>query len=388
MTYFDHAATAPVLDEVVAATAAAMRVLGNASALHGAGRAARRLLEESREQVAAALGALPGEIVFTSGGTEADNLAVKGGYWAATTKDPKRNRILVSSIEHHAVLDSAAWLASTQGAVVEEIQVDGDGRLRVDALRHAIERDPETVALVSVMWANNEVGTLQPVDEVVAIARQHGVQVHSDAVQAFGAVPLHFTASGVHVMTVSAHKYGGPSGVGALALQRQLKPVPVLHGGGQERDIRSGTIPVPLIAGMAAAFTAATVDRESKTVATAALRDRLVQGVLGLGVGAVLRGHDTDRLPGNAHFTFDGCDGSMILMLLDAEGIHVSTGSACTAGIPQASHVLLAMGIDDATARGAVRFSLGRDNTADDVDRTLALLPGIVDRARMVGVSA
>lgn len=366
----------------------AFRVIGNASAVHSAGRAARRIVEESRETVAAALGALPGEVVFTSGGTEADNLAVKGLWWARHREDPRRVRILVSAIEHHAVLEAAEWMANAQGAVLEALPVDAFGVLDVDALVAAIERDPTSVALVSVMWANNEVGSLQPVADVVAAAARHGIPVHSDAVQAFGSLPVDFAASGLHALTVTAHKCGGPIGVGALVLRRDVTPVPVLHGGGQERDVRSGTIAMPLIAGMAAAFDAAVIDLDLHAKRLRTLRDRLVDGVLALDAGAVLRGHPEHRLPGNAHFTFAGCEGDAILMLLDADGIAVATGSACAAGVPQASHVLLAMGIADDVSRGALRFTFGRGSADDDVDAVLAALPDAVIRARKAGLIA
>lgn len=385
MPYLDHAATSPMVQASIDAMDAAFRIVGNASALHSAGREARRIVEESRELIAAAVGCLPGEVVFTSGGTEADNLAVKGLFWLRNSGDTPRPRILVSAIEHHAVLDPAQWLARSQGAVLEEIPVDANGVVDVEALRALITQDPSGVALISVMWANNEVGSLQPIDEVVAIAREFGIPVHSDAVQALGSEPLRFTASGLAAMTISAHKVGGPIGIGALILQRDLKPVPVLHGGGQEREIRSGTIAMPLIAGMAAAVESVVTatDRGPRLIA---LRDRLISGILDLGVGAVLRGHPTDRLPGNAHFTFEGCEGDALLMLLDAAGVQVSTGSACTAGIPQPSHVLLAMGVPDAAARGALRFSLGGSTTQADVDAAIAALPGAVERARRAGM--
>lgn len=386
MAYLDHAATTPMVQASIDAMDAAFRVVGNASALHSAGRDARRVVEESRERIAGAVGCLPGEVVFTSGGTEADNLAVKGLFWARRAADVRRERVFVSAIEHHAVLDPALWLRRSEGARLEELAVDSGGVLDVAALRERVAADPSSVALVSVMWANNEVGSLQPIDEVVAIGREFDVPVHSDAVQALGNVPLHFGGSGLAAMTISAHKLGGPVGVGALILQRDLKPTPVLHGGGQEREVRSGTIPMPLIAGMAAAVEQAVAAQAESARRVAALRDRLVAGVLALDLGAELRGHTTARLPGNAHFTFAGCEGDALLMLLDAAGVQVSTGSACTAGIPQPSHVLLAMGIPESSARGALRFSLGWSTTEADVDAALAALPGAVERARRAGM--
>ena len=241
----------PVAVEVMTAH---LRDVGNPSSLHASGRQARRVVEESRETIAQALDCRPGEVVFTSGGTEADNLALKGIYWARRAGDDQRRRILVSSVEHHAVLDPLDWLAASEGAELELLPVDRDGRLDVAALRDSVERDPASVALISVMWANNEVGTLQPVDEVVALAAPHGIPVHTDAVQAVGAVPVDFAASGVDALTLTGHKVGGPYGVGALVVRRELEVTALVHGGGQERDIRSGTIDTPAIAGLAAAI--------------------------------------------------------------------------------------------------------------------------------------
>lgn len=375
-----------MVPEAIEAVERAMRIVGNASSLHAAGRSARREVEEAREVIAAAVGCLPREVVFTSGGTEADNLAVKGLFWSRRELEPRCSRVLVSAVEHHAVLDPALWLAGAQGAQVETIPVDAQGVIDLEWLRDAVERDPGSVALVSVMWANNEVGSLQPVAEVVALAARHGIPVHSDAVQAIGAVPVDFAASGLDALTISAHKAGGPIGVGALILRRERTPVPVLHGGGQERDVRSGTLATPLVAGFAAAARVAVERIDAHAAAMSVLRDALIAGVERLAVGATLRGHRTQRLPGNAHFTFEGCEGDALLMLLDASGVMVSTGSACTAGIPQASHVLQAMGIADADARGALRFSLGRGSDQSDVDAVLAALPEAVHRARTAGM--
>lgn len=386
MAYLDHAATTPMSDVAIDATAAAFRVLGNASSLHTAGRHARRLVEEAREQIAAAMGALPGEVVFTSGGTEANNLAIKGTYWTRRAERDERRRIITLPIEHHAVLDAVDWLAQHEGAIVDEVPVDADGVLDIDAFRALITRDPGSIALVTVMWANNEVGTVQPVAELAAIAAEFGIPVHSDAVQAAGVAPIDFARSGLAAMTISGHKLGGPIGVGALLLGREQKPMPILHGGGQERDVRSGTLAMPLIVGLGAAVRAAVEHRESNNARMADLRDRLISGVEALGLDATLRGHRTQRLPGNAHFTFAGCEGDALLMLLDAKEVQVSTGSACTAGIPQPSHVLLSMGLDAATARGALRFSLGRTSSDDDVDALLAALPDAVARARRAGL--
>ncbi|MEV0199356.1 cysteine desulfurase family protein [Nonomuraea sp. NPDC050691] len=380
--YLDHAATTPMLPEAIEAMTEQLGQVGNASSLHAAGRRARRVVEEARESIADALGARPSEVVFTSGGTEADNLAIKGLYWA---RAPRR-RILISSVEHHGALDPAHWLADTQGAQVELLPVDGLGRVRPDALRAAIDRDPGDVALVSVMWANNEVGTVQPVHVLAAVARDHDIPFHTDAVQAVGQLPVSFAGSGADAVTVSGHKIGGPVGVGALLLARGLTPVPVQHGGGQERDVRSGTLDAPAIAGFAAAVRVAVKEQESQRLRLAELRDDLIRRVRQAVPDVVLNGDPAERLPGNAHFSFPGCEGDALLMLLDAKGVECSTGSACSAGVAQPSHVLLAMGADAVSARGSLRFSLGHTSTRDDVDRLIEVLPGAVERARRAGL--
>ncbi|WP_026124666.1 cysteine desulfurase family protein [Nocardiopsis baichengensis] len=383
MVYLDHAATTSVRPEALAAMTEEFGRLGNASSLHGAGRAARRVVEEAREDVAWALGASPNEVVFTAGGTEADNLAVKGLYWARSGADPRRRRVLVSAVEHHAVLDPARWLADRQGAVVEELPVDARGAVRPQDLRAAIERDPGDVALVSVMWANNEVGTVQPVAALAEVAAEFGVPMHTDAVQAVGALPVDFSAhGGLAALTVSAHKLGGPVGAGALVLARGVDPVPVLHGGGQERDVRSGTLTVPLLRGFAAAVRPAVAERAEHAERLRGLREELVRAVHKAVPDAVLNGDPQERLPGNAHLAFPGCEGDALLMLLDAQGIACSTGSACSAGVARPSHVLLAMGADTDTALGSLRFSLGRDSAPEDVEALGAAIGPAVERAR------
>ncbi|MEU0518391.1 cysteine desulfurase family protein [Streptosporangium sp. NPDC006007] len=383
--YLDHAATTPMLPEAIEAMVAQLDQAGNASSLHTAGRRTRRVVEESRESIADALGARPSEVVFTSGGTEADNLAVKGLYWARRAKGA--NRILISAVEHHAVLDPAYWLGDHQDAVVEPLDVDEFGRVHPRTLRAAVERDPDSVALVSVMWANNEVGTVQGVRVLAAIARDHGIPFHTDAVQAIGQLPVVFADSGVDALTLSGHKVGGPMGVGALLLARGVDPVPVLHGGGQERDVRSGTLDAPSLAGFAAAVRIAVSRRAETSARLAGLRDDLIRGVRQAVPDVTLNGDPVDRLPGNAHFSFPGCEGDALLMLLDAKGVECSTGSACSAGVAQPSHVLLAMGAGAVRARGSLRFSLGHTSTEADVDRVVAVIGTVVERARRAGLS-
>jgi cysteine desulfurase len=390
--YLDHAASTPMYAEAVAAMTAQLTETGNPSSLHAAGRAARRVVEESRETIARALSCRPGEVVFTSGGTESDNLALKGLFWSRRARDPRRTRILSTAVEHHAVLDPLHWLAEHEGAEVELLPVDSLGRLDLQALRASLERDADSVALVSVMWANNEVGTVQPLAEVVELAHAHEVPVHTDAVQAVGQVPVDFAASGVDALTLTAHKVGGPYGVGALVVRRDLDVTPQLHGGGQERDIRSGTIDTPAIAGFAAAVEIAVREQPRHAARVAALRDALVARVQQVVPDARVNG-DPDpglahRLPGNAHLTFPGCEGDSLLMLLDARGIACSTGSACSAGVPQPSHVLLAMGRDEEQARSSLRFSLGHTSSGADVDALGEAIGPVVERARAAGIAA
>ena len=381
MAYLDHAASTPVLPEAVEAVLAAMTRGGNASSLHGSGRRARRAAEEARESVAASLGARPSEVLFTSGGTESDNLAVKGMFWARRAVDPRRTRILASAVEHHAVIDAVDWLVAHEGATVTWLPVDALGRVHPEVLAGSLDDD---VALVSVMWANNEVGTVQPISALVDVAHRVGVPLHTDAVQAVGQLPVDFAASGVDALTLTGHKYGGPLGTGALLLGRAVGCTPLLHGGGQERDVRSGTLDVPSLAGLAAATSVAVARQPETARRLAALRDDLVRRVLAAVPDAVLNGDPIDRLPGNAHFSFPGCEGDSLLLLLDARDVEVSTGSACSAGVARPSHVLVAMGADPERARGSLRFSLGSTSTAADVDALLDALPAVVERARRV----
>lgn len=386
MAYLDHAATTPMLPEALDAYVATARELGNASSLHTPGRHARRRVEEARERVAVAIGARPSEIIFTGGGTESDNLAVKGTFWARRAADPRRTRVLVSAVEHHAVLESATWLEGHEGARVTWLPVDAAGRVQPETLASALAQTGDDVAMISVMWANNEVGTVQPIESLVKMAADRGVPVHTDAIQAVGQVPVRFSESGVAAMSVSSHKIGGPVGVGALVLGRDVGCVPLLHGGGQERDIRSGTLDVPAIVAFSVAIDAAVRSRERYAATIGALRDELVARVLASVPDAVSNGDPIDRLPGNAHFSFPGCEGDALLLLLDAKGVYCSTGSACSAGVARPSHVLIAMGADEERARSSLRFSLGHTSTAADVDELVAALPSAVDRARNAGL--
>jgi cysteine desulfurase len=401
--YLDHAATTPMSPQVLAAYVSALSVVGNPSSIHSQGQNAKRMLEEAREQVAASLGADAVEVTFTSGGTEAINLAVKGLYWARNTKLRERSqstlrsddkgsiatshglhpRVLIAAAEHHATIDAAAWLAASEGAIVEEVPVDALGRIDLGALDRMLGDD---VALVSVLLANNEVGTIQPVREIVALASRHDIPVHVDAVAAYGYLPIDFHALGVAAMSVSAHKIAGPVGVGALLIARTATVVPLIHGGNQQRA-RSGTQDAAGAVAFGVAATLAAAGIEARQARLRTLRDRLIAGIRSAAPTAVLRGDPVDRLAGNAHFTFPGCEGDSLLFLLDVAGFSVSTGSACQAGVPEASHVLLAMGVNGSDARGALRITLGPETTEAEIDAFVAALPGAVERASKAGLA-
>jgi cysteine desulfurase len=391
MTYLDHAATTPMLPVAVATYTEALGRVGNPSSLHTAGRRARKDVEEARESIAGAVGALPTEVVLATGGTEADNLAVKGIYWARREADPRRTRVVVSAVEHHAVLDAAEWLAEHEGATLHVLGVDETGRVSASVLRDLLAEHGDEVAVVSVMWANNEVGTVNDIRALADVAHSFDVPLHTDAVQAVGSLPVDFATSGADALSLTGHKLGGPVGVGALLLRRDAACMPLLHGGGQERDVRSGTLDVAGTLALAAAVRAAVDDVPRRTVELAALRDDLVARLVAAVPDATLNGVPLDaapvaggpaRLPGNAHLSFPGCEGDSLLMLLDAHEIECSTGSACTAGVARPSHVLLAMGVDEAAARGSLRFSLGHSSTAADVDAAVAAIGPVVERAR------
>ena len=383
--YLDHAATTPMVPEAIEATTRELGRTGNASSLHASGRAARKVVEEARESIAAHVAAHPTELIFTSGGTEADNLAVKGGYWSQAAR--RRTEVVASAVEHHAVLDSVAWLEEAAGATVHWLPVDPTGRVREADLDATI--GPRT-ALVSVMWGNNEVGTLQPVSAVVARAAEHGALSHSDAVQAVGHVPVDFAPSGLDLLSFTAHKLGGPYGVGALLARRTLNLTAHQHGGGQERDLRSGTLDVAAVAGFAAAVDVAMRGLEQERTKVRALRELLVAAVTESAPDAVVLGPRApdDRLPGVVSVLFPGCSAEALLMLLDAAGLDCATGSACSAGVAQPSHVLLAMGLDETAARSVLRFSLAGRNDVRDVMALRDALPDVVDRARAAAAYA
>ncbi len=385
--YADHAATTPMLPAARDAWLAQSVEVGNPSSLHASGRATRRVLEESRERIAGALQVRPSSVIFTSGGTESDNLAVKGLFWSRSESRAQRVGVLAASIEHHAVLDPVQWLADHEQAKVRWIAVDPLGRIRLDSLAEALAAHALDIALCTVMWANNEVGTVQPVAAIAELCHAAGVPFHSDAVQALGQLdlgPLTGNAA-PDAITITSHKIGGPFGIGALIADPALALSPLLHGGGQEREVRSGTFDAAAAAGFAVAVEHAVSHQAQHAAELTALRDALIAGLRERVPGAVINGDTDDRLPGNVHVSFPGCEGDALLMLLDAAGIDCSTGSACTAGLPEPSHVLLAMGVAESNARSSLRFSFGRTSQADDVVRILDCLPGAVERAQRAG---
>ena len=400
--YLDHAATSPMPESVLAAYTDALRLVGNPASTHGHGQRASELLEGARDRIARALGCDRAELILTGGGTESINLALKGMYWArrrgvAASAAPGEGRdvILVAEGEHHATVEAAEWLRDAQGARLRWLPIDGEGRLRPETLAEAIaEEGAERIALVSFLWANNEVGTVQAVPELCGIANAAGVPVHVDAVSALGQVPVDFAGSGASALSVSAHKIGGPVGVGALVLGRRAAADPLLHGGTQQRA-RSGTQDVAGAVAFAAALDGA-LDPEGRPDAAriyrlSGLRDRLIDGVRRIDPDAVLRGADPRppgaRLPGSAHFTFPGCQGDSLVFLLDAAGVSASVGSACQAGVAEISHVLLAMGLPEREAAGALRFTLGPETRDEEIDALLAALPHALARARAAGLA-
>jgi cysteine desulfurase len=380
--YLDHAATTPMADVAVEVMTHQMTKLGNPSSLHSYGRDVRKDLEGAREEIAIALDCQPSEIIFTANGTEADNTALKGLYWKGQAVG--RNVIVISSIEHHAVLDPAEWLAVHEGAEVIHIGVDSHGIININELEDVISRRGDEIAVISIMSANNETGVVQPIDRVVGVART--IPVHSDAVQSFGKITLSFAQVGLTAMSLSAHKLGGPIGVGALVLRRGFDIPALLHGGGQERDIRSGTVNAPAILAFAAAVKESVKTFSERNRRVAGLRDQLARGILEKVPGAYINGGNSARLPGIINVTIPGTESDTLQLLLDNEGIACSTGSACSAGVQRPSHVLLAMGHTDVTARSSIRFSLGATSTQSDVEQVLLTLPSVIERARMANL--
>ena len=367
--YLDHAATTPMFDVAIDAMNTSLRKLGNPSSLHTEGRSTRKDVEDAREKIAKAVDCLASEIIFTGSGTEANNAAIKGLFWHSDKKV-----ILISSIEHHAVLDPAHWLVEHEGAQLIEIPVNTDGVIDLDFMKKVIADRRSEIALISVMHSNNETGVIQPIADVVKIAGD--IPVHCDAVQSFTKVPLSFKELGLFAMTISGHKVGGPLGIGALILRRAVEIPALLHGGGQERDIRSGTLNAPSIVALAAAVEAKLYDAGK----VAALRDSFESGVLSSRPDAVINGKSAPRLPGISNITFPGTQSDSLLLLMDSQKVSCSTGAACTAGVHRPSHVLMAMGLTDVVSQSSLRFSFGSTNTTSDVEYALSVLPDVIER--------
>ena len=367
--YLDHAATTPMFDIAIDAMNTSLRKLGNPSSLHTEGRSTRKDVEDAREKIAKGVGCLSSEVIFTGSGTEANNAAIKGLFWHSDKKV-----ILISSIEHHAVLDPAHWLVEHEGAELIEIPVDADGVIDLAFLKKTVAERVSEIALISVMHSNNETGVIQPIAEVVKIAGD--IPVHCDAVQSFTKVALSFKDLGLFAMTVSGHKVGGPLGIGALILRRAVEIPALLHGGGQERDIRSGTLNAPSIVALAAAVEAKLYDASK----VAELRDSFEAGVLASRPDAVINGKSAPRLPGISNITFPGTQSDSLLLLMDSQKVSCSTGAACTAGVHRPSHVLMAMGLTDVVSQSSLRFSFGTTNTASDVAYALSVLPDVIER--------
>ncbi len=377
--YLDHAATTPVDPEVAEAMARVFSgTHGNPSSVYAEGREARALVDRARDEVAAALGADPAEILFTSGGTESDNLALRGTFIA---RKGDGDRIVTTAIEHHAVLDTAHALAEQAHARVTILPVDSEGRVSAAEVERAL--DPRTV-LVSVMHGNNEIGTLQPIAEIGVVCRERGVTFHSDAVQTVGALPFDVGTIPVDLVSVNAHKFYGPKGVGALYVRRGTRLATMQTGGGQERGRRTGTENVAGIVGLGVAMRLAQTHREAESARQAQLRDRLIEGVRTRIPDSILTGHPLYRLPNNASFCFPGTQGEALVVSLDLAGFAVSSGSACTSGSTEPSHVITALGLDRATAQGSLRLTVGRDTTEADIDALLGALPPIVARLRSI----
>ncbi len=376
--YFDHAATTTMVEPAIAALTDAIKKLGNASSLHSAGRSVRKDLEQAREQIAQAIDCAPSEVIFTATGTEANNLAIKGLYWLGVKKNKKV--IITSTFEHHAVADPITWLAEHEGAQVVAIDVDRNGFIDLKQLAAQVEEHKNNIALISIMHANNEVGTIQDINQVVKIAGD--VPVHSDCVQSFGKVELSFKKLGVTAATISAHKIGGPLGVAALILRKGLDIEPVLHGGGQERDLRSGTFNAPGIISFAAAAANAVDNRKERELKIRELKSELIQTIKKNIPDAWVNGDQVKSLPGIVSITFPKTDSEGLLLLLDSEGIACSTGSACSAGVQRPSHVLIAMGLTEDETTSTLRFSLSYSNTINEIAKLGSVIATVVARSK------
>ena len=385
--YLDHAATSPIRASVLELYTATLSEIGNPASVHSFGQRSRQILEQAREDIAKAIECDRNEVIFTSGGTESDNLAIKGLYWNVNSKDPNKNIIISAAAEHHAVLDAINWLVDSQNAEAFLIPSDDQGVLELVALEAFLEKNAENVALVSVMWANNEIGVIHPIQEITALAARFSIPVHSDAIAALGHIPVSFAKSGLAAMTITGHKLGGPVGSGALILRRDQKLTPVNHGGGQERNLRSGTPDASSAAALALTVTEAVAEQQGLALSHQLMRDRLIAGVKQVAKDVIVSADKAPRLPNNAHFRFPGCLGDSLLFLLDSDGVSISTGSACTAGVSGPSHVVLSLGADNDEAMGTLRITLGHTTQEQDIEAFLKAFPKAYEGAKKAGLT-
>lgn len=385
-TYLDHAATTPIRPQVLAAYTLALQSVGNPSSVHKFGQDVRNQLEAARESLARSVGANRSEVIFTSGGTESDNLAVKGLYWQRNGADSSRKVIITAATEHHGVLDPIYWLADNQNAEVVLVPVDARGVFDLGWLAEFLAENAQRVALISLMWVNNETGVIADMAAITALSAKYDIPVHSDAVAAFGHISIDFASSGLAAMSITAHKIGGPVGSGALIVGRSVKVTSLVHGGGQERGMRSGTMDAAGAQAFALAAQLAVAEIHSETARLALLSERLVNEVLSIATDAVLSRGDAFGLEATVHFTFPGCSADSMIFLLDAAGVSVSAGSACTAGVNRPSHVLLAMGRSEDEATGALRITLGYTTTEADISNFLAAFPSVHSSAKKAGL--
>jgi cysteine desulfurase len=385
--YLDHAATSPIRASVLELYIATLSEIGNPASVHSFGQHSRKILEQAREEIAKAINCDRNEVIFTSGGTESDNLAIKGIYWDVNSKDPSRNVIISAGAEHHAVLDAINWLVDSQNAELYLIPSDDQGVLDIAALERYLEQNASRVALVSVMWANNEIGVIHPISEITKIAKSYQIPVHSDAIAALGHIPVDFSESGLAAMTITGHKLGGPVGSGALILRRDQKLTPVNHGGGQERNLRSGTPDASSAAALALTITEAVSEQEDLAQKHQIMTQRIIAGVKQIASDVILSAENAPRLPNNAHFRFPGCLGDSLLFLLDSDGVSISTGSACTAGVSGPSHVVLSLGASNDEAMGTLRITLGHSTKDQDIDAFLEALPKAYQGAKKAGLT-
>lgn len=385
--YLDHAATSPIRPSVLAHYSKALQQVGNPASVHSFGQSSRQMLEEAREIIAESIGCDRNEVIFTSGGTESDNLAVKGLYWRRNSQDPVRKLIVTSTAEHAAVLDAVNWLVAEQGAEAHFVPMDQDGVLDLTNLSKVISERADEIALVTLMWANNEIGVIHPIAEIAEMAKRQSIPVHSDAIAALGHIPVNFKDSGIQALTITGHKIGAPVGVGALILARSEKLTPVFHGGGQERNLRSGTPDAASASAMAIAVREAVQEQPKQHEFHTMMSKKLIAGVRQIAPEVKVSSENVPRLSNNVHFRFPGCLGDSLLFLMDVNGVSISTGSACAAGVSSPSHVVLSLGANADEAMGTMRITFGHTTTEADVDAFLEAFPKAYEGAKKAGLT-